>query len=135
MKKLDRAGSHRLRIFVAAVNLGWAVWALIGGFALLRWQQTQDHDPSFDVLSNFMHGYEVGGISLLTCGVISLLSVLFHKLREVAAILCAVWCAVMAGLLQLAVARFDFDVWLLLMCALTCVMRWGLYRLEPYLGH
>lgn len=107
----------------------------MGGIYFLTQRETFNQDPSWSVFSDFLHGYEVVGISLLICAVVSLLASLFHKLRRSAAILCAVWCGVMAAILQFATPVFDqgdIYAWLLLMCSFTCVCRWALLVLEPY---
>lgn len=131
---MERAGK-RLHRIVQTVNLGWALWALLGGLFFLKSQATMDADASLSVFHRYVYGYEVLGISLLICGLISLFGVCITKLRKVAAILCAVWCFVTALILQFATPQFDqgdIDAWLLLMCAFTCVMRWALLVLEPY---
>lgn len=131
---MERAG-NRLGLVVKVVNLGWALWALLGGIFFLKSEATLGTATDLSVFHQYFHGPEVVGISLLVCGVISLFGVCITKLRKVAAILCAVWCFATALVLQFATPQFDqgdIDAWLLLMCAFTCVMRWALLVLEPY---
>lgn len=131
---MERAG-RRLHKMVAMVNLGWAIWALLGGLFFLESQATIGPETTLSVFHKYVYGYEILGISLLVCGLISLFGVCITKLQKVAAILCAVWCLVTALFLQFATPEFDqgdIDAWLLLMCAFTCVMRWALLVLEPY---
>ena len=135
MRTLARGGNARLHRLFAIVNFGWAIWALIGGVYFLTQGDAFERDPSWSVFNSHLHGYQAVGISLLTCAVLSFLASAFHRLRRMAAIVCAVWCGVVALILQCATPEFDQgDVyaWLLLMCSFTCACRWALLVLEPH---
>lgn len=132
---MEQAGS-RLRALVAVVNLGWAVWALVGGIYFLKAQETLGHQAGLTILHSLVYGFDLVGICLVICGVISLLSVLLDRFKKPAAIACAVWCGSVAIVMLFAspgqVDQTDVYAWLLMMCAFTCVMRWGLLVLEPH---
>lgn len=126
-----------LRRLVTGVNIGWAAWALLGGLYFLMSHEALGERTAWKVFDKVMYGYEILGISLLACGVVSLWGVCFRPFARFAALLCAVWCGTTAVVLQFARPGFDqgdIDAWLLLMCAFTCVMRWALLKLEPHLG-
>lgn len=130
------AGSH-LRRLVACVNFAWAVWALVGGVYFLKARQVIGNDTTLSIFHNYMHGYEIVGISLMLCGIVSLLAVCMAKLQRSAAILTGVWCMGTAVVMQFATPNFDqsdIDAWLLLMCGFTCFMRWALLVLEPHVA-
>jgi hypothetical protein len=134
LEKTKLAAGNRLHLLVAVVNLGWAIWALAGGIVFLKAKGQLGSETTLSVFHAGMHGYELVGIALVTCGVVSLLSVAFRKLAKLSAILCAVWCAGAAWALIAATAKLDqgdLDAWLLMMCSFTCLMRWGLLVLEP----
>jgi hypothetical protein len=117
------------------MNLGWAIWALLGGAVFLKARETLGGDTAFSIFHSFLHGYEIVGISLIICGIVSTLGICIDRLKRVAAILCAVWCGSVAVTMQFAtpgIDQSDIDAWLLLMCAFTCVMRWALLVLEPH---
>ena len=124
-----------LRKLVSIVNFAWAAWALVGGVYFLKAQQVIGADTTLSVFHQYMHGYEVVGISLVVCGIVSLLAVCMSKLQRTAAILTGVWCMGAAIVMQFSTPQFDqsdIDAWLLLMCGFTCFMRWALLVLEPY---
>lgn len=132
---MDAAGSRRLALLISGVNLGWALWAIVGGVYFLTAREVLGRDTTLTVFDSYFHGYNIVGVSLLACGVVSLLGIVFHRLKRTAAILCAVWCGSVAVVLQLATPGLDqgdIDAWLLLMCAFTCVCRWALLVLEPH---
>lgn len=128
----------RLRLLVSAVNLCWAMWAIGGGVFFLRSQDTLGSGSTLSVFHAYMHGYEAVGVSLLICGVVSLLSLCWHTGQKTAAIMCAIWCFVVAVVIQFAsldtVDQGDIDAWLLIMCGVSCVGRWALLVMEPYVG-
>lgn len=126
----------RLRLLVSAVNLCWAAWAIGGGIFFLRSRETLGTDSTFSVFHSYVHGYEAVGISLVICGVVSLFSLCWHTGQKTAAILCGMWCFVVAGIIQFASPAIadqgDIDAWLLVMCGVSCVGRWALLVMEPY---
>lgn len=127
--------SKSLRRWVAFINFGWAVWALVGGAYFLKAQQVISTDTTLAIFHRYMHGYEIVGISIVLCGLISLFAICMQKLQKTAAILTGVWCMGAAVIMQFATPHFDqsdIDAWLLLMCGFTCFMRWGLLVLEPH---
>lgn len=136
---MDQAGSKerlRLRKLISAVNLCWAVWALLGGWFVLHYPESLGKGSTLSVFHTWMHGYELVGVSLLLCGLVSLLSLCFRTGQMVAAILCFVWCIATAFVIQFAtpdngVDQSDLDAWLLVMCGLSCVGRWALLVMEP----
>ena len=127
---------HRI---VAAMNLGWGIWAMVGGVYFLYARSTLgDHTAWRTFHESLVHGYAVVGVSLILCGVVSLLASLCpgQRLKQIAAILCAVWCLTCAVVLQWATPEIDqgdIDAWLLLMCAFTCAMRWAVITMEPHI--
>lgn len=131
----DTGGRHRLRMLLFAINLAWALWALTGGWFVVANPELFYGDLSLTLFGQATHGYHLAGYSLIACGVVCLLGMAFNKLRRTGAILCAVWCAAMAGALQIGGSGFghaDVYAWLLLMCSFTCVCQWALLVLEPY---
>lgn len=131
----ETLAGNGLRKWVSVINFGWAVWALIGGVYFLKAQQTIGSDTTFSIFHRYMHGYEIVGITLVVCGIVSLLAVCMAKLQRTAAILSGMWCMAIAAIMQFATPQFDqgdIDAWLLLMCGFTCFMRWALLVLEPY---
>lgn len=134
---MNEAGKkRRLHLLVSWINLGWAVWALVGGFWFIVAQDDITANTAWGLLGENRHGLPVVGGSLLICGIASLIGVCKKGLARLAALLCAAWCLTMAVVLQLATPQFDqgdIDAWLLLICAFTCVMRWALLVLEPYI--
>lgn len=134
MKPTTLAGKS-LRRWVAVINLGWAAWALVGGIYFLKARQVVGGDTTFSLFHRYMHGYEIVGITLMVCGIVSLLAVCMAKLQRTAAILSGMWCMGAAVVMQFATPQFDqgdIDAWLLLMCGFTCFMRWALLVLEPH---
>jgi hypothetical protein len=126
---------NRTHPLVAIMNMAWAVWALLGGIFFLKSQATLGADTTFSIFHKYIHGYEAVGIALLVCGIVSFLGICITRLQRVGAILCAVWCGIVAMWMQFAtptIDQSDIDAWLLLMCAFTCVMRWALLVLEPH---
>lgn len=126
---------NRLRLLIWVINLVWAMWAMIGGYYFVTAAEVIGTDTVFRIFTTWAHGYYIVGYSLLACGAISLLSIAFRQLMRSAAIICAVWCGATAVTLQVATLGFGqsgIDAWLLLMCAFTCVCRWALLVLEPY---
>lgn len=131
-----KLGGSSLRKLVSFINFGWALWALVGGVYFLKAREVMGSDTTFSLFHSYMHGYEVIGISLVVCGIVSLLAVCMAKLQRTAAILSGVWCMSTAMIMQFATPQFDqsdIDAWLLLMCGFTCFMRWALLVLEPHI--
>lgn len=129
------AGSTRLNAIIWIINVVWALWATAGGWYFVSTREVIGTDTVFRMFNMWTHAYQVVGWSLLACGVISLLAMALRPLMQVAALLCAVWCAAVAVALQVASpgsGQADIDAWLLLMCGFTCVCRWALLVLEPY---
>jgi ABC-type nickel/cobalt efflux system permease component RcnA len=127
--------SKSLRHIVAIMNMAWAAWALLGGTFFLKAEATLGEDTTLSIFHKYVHGYDAVGVALIICGVVSFLGICITRLQRVAAILCAVWCTIVAAWMQFAtpaVDQLDIDAWLLLMCAFTCVMRWALLVLEPH---
>jgi len=122
--------AHRL---VAAINIGWGLWALLGGVYILTHHEALGRETVLWVFGDFVHGYSLVGWTLVVCGVVSLLGACHRKLGQVAAFLLFVVLALVGVIIQVAstTAQADFDSWLLFVCAFTCIMRWGLYELEP----
>lgn len=115
-----------LRKLSAVVTLGWSLWALFGGAYFLGVHPPQD-DPSWRVVSQTVYGVHAMGGLLLLCAVVSLAAAALGRLQELAALLCALWCAAAAFLLWRATAEVDqgdVEAWLLIMCTFTCFMRW-----------
>lgn len=135
MDTAGEANSRVLRRLISAVNLCWALWALLGGYFVLRYPGTLGSQSTLSVFHSWLHGYELIGISLLLCGIVSLLSMCFRTGQMVAAILCFVWCIATAVVIQVAtpdvVDQGDVDAWLLVMCGLSCIGRWALLVMEP----
>lgn len=135
---MSEAGKHqkRLHMLVATINIGWAIWALVGGLWFIFGDDIIRESTVWGSMADESHELTIMGTSLLLCGVVSLVGVCKKSLARLAAILCAAWCLTMAVILQLATPQFDqgdIDAWLLLICAFTCVMRWALLVLEPYI--
>lgn len=127
---------RRLHGLIAAINFGWAMWAIVGGLWFVFAHDEISQNTFWGLFVDNEHDLPIVGISLLICGVVSLVGVCKKSLARLAAILCAAWCLTMAVILQLATPQFDqgdIDAWLLLICAFTCVMRWALLVLEPYI--
>lgn len=136
MNALSAAGNRRLHLLITTFNVVWAVWAVIGGLWLLMSHRDIGAQTAWVVFSDrILQGYTIVGGSLLICGIVSFVGVCLRRAAKVAAALCAAWCGATAVTLQLATPAFDqgdIDAWLLLMCAITCVGRWALLALEPY---
>lgn len=132
---MEGVGSRKLRQLLALVNFGWSAWALLGGIYFLIHPEAFSVDPSWERLGTHVYAYEAVGISLLLCAVLSFFASILHRFRRSAAIVCALWCGAMALFMQFATPEFDAGdiyAWLLLMCSFTCVCRWALLVLEPY---
>lgn len=132
---MSASGNRNIHLILRSANLAWALWATLGGVWFITSGRTESRDHIALLFGTWAYAYNVVGYSLLACAAISLLSLPFPQLRKIAAIVCAVWCGSTAVLLQIAspgLLQVNFDAWLLLMCAFTCVCRWALLVLEPY---
>lgn len=122
---------------ISWIGIGWAAWALAGGLYFLMAGKSLAKDSQWLAFSNKLaNGYIVVGVSLIVCGVISFLGMCSARLNRIAALCCAAWCLAAAVVLQLYTPQFDqgdIDAWLLLICSFSCVMRWALLVLEPYI--
>lgn len=135
---MDReTGKKNVKKIISWIGIGWAGWALAGGIYFLAAGRYFSQDNVWVAFSNNkLNGYSVVGLALLFCGVISVLGMANDKLNRISALLCAAWCLFTAVVLQLDTPEFDqgdIDAWLLLICAFSCVMRWALLVLEPYI--
>lgn len=118
------------------VNLGWALWALVGGGYFLASRDALGN-TTLQVFDRYLQGYAIVGWSLVLCGLLCLFSVgRGLTIQRIAAMVCAVWSGAVAVILFLAtpaaIDQSDIDAWLLVMCAFTSMMRWALLLLEPH---
>lgn len=128
----NRETGRNIRKIISWINIGWTGWALAGGFYFMLAGASITEKTVWDVFGTAT----VVGVSLLACGIFSLLGIMFKRMNRAAALFCALWCLATAVVLQFDTPEFDqgdIDAWLLLICSFTCVMRWALVTLEPYL--
>lgn len=126
-----------IKKIISWIGIGWAAWALAGGLYFIVASRSVSTESQWLAFSNKLaNGYMVVGIALVVCGIISVLGMCNARLNRIAALCCAAWCLGTAVVLQLYTPEFDqgdIDAWLLLICSFSCVMRWALLVLEPYL--
>lgn len=132
------SGASNVKKIISWIGIGWAVWALAGGLYFIMASRQLTGESQWLAFSNKLaNGYMVVGVALLICGVISVLGMCNARLNKIAALCCAAWCLGTAVVLQLYTPQFDqgdIDAWLLLICSFSCVMRWALLVLEPYIA-
>jgi hypothetical protein len=131
------SGAANVKKIISWIGIGWAFWSFAGGLYFIMASRTITRDSHWLAFSNKLaNGYMVVGSALLLCGIISFLGMCNARLNRIAALSCAGWCLVTAIGLQLYTPQFDhgdIDAWLLLICSFSCVMRWALLVLEPYI--
>lgn len=131
LKHREQLGAN-VRKIISWINIGWTGWALAGGIYFLLAGRNISERTVWDAFGT----NTVVGVALLFCGIVSLAAMCVKRLNKIASMLCAVWCLATAVVLQFDTPEFDqgdIDAWLLLICAFTCVMRWTLVALEPYI--
>lgn len=132
-KHRSQETSGNIRRIISWINIGWTGWSLAGAvFFLFGGLTTATDKTVWDAVGT----NTVVGMALLVCGLVSAAGLIVKKLNRLGAILCALWCLATAIVLQFDTPQFDqgdIDAWLLLICSFTCVMRWALVTLEPYL--
>lgn len=137
MSEMNSPASNVKKI-ISWIGIGWAAWALAGGLYFIVASKRMNVDAGHWLAfgNKVANGYAVVGIALLACAVISFLGMMNSALNRIAAIVCAAFCLLAAVVLQLYTPQFDqgdIDAWLLLICSFSCVMRWALLVLEPYI--
>lgn len=129
--------AENIKKIISWIGIGWAAWALAGGFYFIAAGRSLTPANQWFAFGNkIANGYIMVGSALLFCGFVSVLGMCNARLNRIAALLCAAWCLGTAVVLQLYTPEFDqgdIDAWLLLICSFSCVMRWALLVLEPYI--